>query len=313
MIDSQDKLPVLRLTVDGPLVGPARIPLADLADLAEGIQQAVRQIGSVIQTGSSRSAGRPEVGIEAATRLELVGLEEGSARLVLDFPADVARPFPDLDVGCLAIDSLVSGIEALSSHDALPVDWDDGVFRAVSSLGKTLDRGDVSTINLESRSRLSGTYTNTVSRRVKSRLERERPMEFVEVVGRLMMVDFNADKRRCRIEPPRGSAVECTYPLDLQSSLRELAHRFVQAEGYAEVQPDGKIRRLSILRLSPVTTPAGVVAEPAPRAIYALITEQAPPPFDTAQDFFDPSLWNGDEEVDAFLEWLGEHRDEAIL
>jgi len=308
---SQD--PVLRLIVHGPLVGQARMPLAELAELAEGIQQAVRQIGSVIQSGSSRVAGKLSASVEAATRLELIGLTEGSASLAVDFPLEVPRPFTGLDLGALAVDSLVSGIEALGSGETSPDDWDDGVYRAISTVNKALDRGGVSSIAFVTRSKRTGSYTKTVGERVKRRLERDRPMEFVEVVGRLMMVDFHADKRRCRIEPQRGRAVECTYPLDLRNDLRELAQQYVHADGYAEMRPDGGIQRLSILRLAPVSTPAGATAESAPRAIEALVEEQEPPPFESARDFIDPELWDGEEEVDAFLEWVNEARSQATL
>lgn len=305
--------PILRLIVDGPQVGPARIPLSDLADLAGGIQQAVRQIGSVIQTGQSRHAGRHSGVVDTSTRLELVSLEAGSARLEMDFPADIERPLPGFDLGALAVDSLVGGIGLLGSDDASPDDWDEGVYRAVSGFSRTLGRGGVSTITLETRTDRSCRYTSAVGERVKRRLDRERPMKFVDVVGRLMMVDFHAEKRRCRIEPMRGPAVECTYPLDLLNGLREYAQRYVHADGYAELDQDGKIRRLSILRLSPVSTPGTPTAEVVPRSIDALIDKQALQPFTSSQDFVDPELWDGDDEVDSFLRWVDEHRDQAVL
>ncbi len=305
--------PVLRLLVNGPLVGQARIPLSELAELAEGVQQAVRQIGLVIQTGSSRVAGKLSASVEAATRLELVGLTEGSASLAVDFPAEIPRPFAGLDLGALAVDSLVTGIESLGSGGPSPDDWDDGVYRAVSKVNRALDRGGVSSVALTTRSKRTGSYTKAVGERVKRRLERDQPMEFVDVVGRLMMVDFHADKRRCRIEPLRGRPVECTYPLDLRNDLRDLAQMYVRADGYAEMRPDGGVQRLSILRLSPVSTPAGVAAESAPRAIDTLVEEQAPAPFKTAREFVDPRLWSSEEEVDAFLAWVDDARNQATL
>jgi hypothetical protein len=305
--------PVLRLIVNGPLVGQARIPLSELAELAEGVQQAVRQIGLVIQTGSSRVAGKLSASVEAATRLELVGLTEGSASLAVDFPVGIPRPFAGLDLGALAVDSLVTGIESLGSGGPSPDDWDDGVYRAVSKVNRALDRGGVSNVAFTTRSKRTGSYTKAVGERVKRRLERDQPMEFVEVVGRLMMVDFHADKRRCRIEPPRGRPVECTYPLDLRNDLRDLAQMYVRADGYAEMRPDGGVQRLSILRLSPVSTPAGVAAESAPRTIDSLVQEQEPSHFETAREFVDPRLWSGEEEVDAFLAWVDDARNQATL
>lgn len=305
--------PVLRLIVNGPLVGQARIPLSELAELAEGIQQAVRQIGSVIQSGSSRAAGRLSASVEAATRLELVGLTEGSADLAVDFPVEVPRPFSGLDLGALAVDSLVTGIESLRTGGESPDDWDDGVYRAISTVNKALDRGGVSSVALISRSHRQSTFTKTVGDRVKRRLDREPPMEFLEVVGRLMMVDFHADKRRCRIEPQRGRPVECTYPLDLRDDLRTHAQQYVRADGYAEMRPNGDVQRLSILRLSPVSTPVGATAESAPRAIQTLVADQEQTRFESVRDFIDPELWDGEEEVDAFLEWVNAARDQATL
>lgn len=207
----------------------------------------------------------------------------------------------------------MAGIETLSSGGPTPPDWDDGVYRAIATINRSLDRRAVSSINFATRGQKGTAFTKTVAERVKKRLEQDRPMELVAVVGRLMMVDFHPDKRRCRIEPPNDRAVECTYPLDLRKDLRELAQRYVRAQGFAETRPNGEIQRLSILRIEPVSTPAGVAAESTPRAIDSMIEEQAPPRFETADDFVDPELWDSDEEVDAFLLWVNTARGQAAL
>lgn len=299
----------LLLTIEGPLVGVGRLPLVDLVDIAQGVQQALTQIASVIQFGASREAGSPRAEVEVPTRLELVGIKTASAGLVLDFPPDAARSFPNLDIGVLAIERLIDGVRRLHSGSETPDDWDDGVFRAVGILGKSLDRGHVTSVQLASRTSSPSTYTATSNERVKARLSLSSPLTFASIVGRLMMVDFNADKRRCRIEPPNEAPIDCTYPLDLQNTLLESVKRFVSAEGYAERRPDGSVRQLSILRLSPLKTPAGVEAEVRPRAISVLLGEQGVAPFGTVEALMDESLWEDDEEVQRFLAWVSDQRE----
>lgn len=299
----------LFLTIEGPLVGVGRLPLVDVADIAMGLQQALTQIASVIQFGSSREAGSPRPEVEVPTRLELVGIKTASAGLVLDFPPDTPRSFPGLDIGTLAIERLIHGVDSLHNGSGTPDDWDDGVFRAVRLMGKSLDRGHVTSVELASRTSSKSRYTATSHDRVKARLSLPSPLTFVTVVGRLMMVDFNTDKRRCRIEPPKDSPIDCTYPLDLQNTLLESVKRFVSAEGYAEHRTDGSIRQLSILRLSPLKTPAGAEAEVRPRAISQLLSEQGVGSFGTAEALVDESLWEDDEEVQRFLAWVSDQRE----
>lgn len=303
---------VLQLRVAGPSIGHARIPLADLADVAAGVQKAIQRIGQVIQSGSSQGSGRLQAQVEAATRLEFVGIEDGSALLLVDFPQDIDRALPMLDLGELAIDRLIDGLENVTEPAfELPSDWDDGVLRAISELGKTMQRGHVESVEMVRPNGRSSRFTPSTNEFIASQLERPLPLIERSVLGRLMMVDFDADKRRCRIEPTDGSKVECTYPLDLKEAVRSNATRFVEVKGYATEQ-NGRIKHLSILELVPLQTPAGVDAESEPKNLSQLIEEQGVQRISEANDLVDPDLWTDDAEVDAFLEWVNNERDAAL-
>lgn len=301
----------LELHLTGPGVSEGSIPLADLATIAEAIQKAVQQIGSIVKTGASHSGGRLSADLEAATRLELSQLSAGSVVLDVELADELPRPFEEFDVGLIAISRLVEGIGDVNSEAGTPEDWDDRVYRALRPLDRVLKRGNVSNIRIGHRAQRS-TITGRTSQRISERLTHKPSLEHRAVVGRLMMVDFDADKRRCRIEQADGVAVECIFPIDLLGLLRENAMRYVEVTGYGEMSDQGQLKRLSILQIQPVQTPAGVPAETATRAIDDLIDEQQVRPV-TARSLVDPSLWSDPSEVDEFLDWVQEHRDSALL
>ncbi len=59
---------------------------------------------------------------------------------------------------------------------------------------------------------------------------------------------------------------------------------------------------------SPVSDPPSSETE---IDLLALATDLQP--FGTTQAFVDQSLWDGEQEVDAFLEWVSQQRDQATL
>mgnify|MGYP003557420378 CR=1 FL=1 len=87
--------------------------------------------------------------------------------------------------------------------------------------------------------------------------------------------------------------------------------------------PNKPIHRLTVdrARVSPAQIPLSDPVEGSPVSdppsseteIDLLVLATDLQPFGTAQAFVDQSLWDGEQEVDAFLEWVSQQRDQATL
>ncbi len=310
-MDTSDAVRALELIVEGPGVGPARISLSDLSDIANAVQKAVRQIGSVAKTGVGYARGGLTAELELATRLELTALLPGSAALLLDFPVEIERSVSSPDVGLVAVNRLVSGINEVNNGVQTPSDWDDSVFRALEGVGRSVGRGRVESVVVRRPGGPTARYSVQTRERIRNHLATPRSVAFETFRGRLMMVDFDVDRRRCRIEQSDGLSIESTFPIDLVGELRENTMRFVEVAGYAERGPTGSVRRLSILRLSPLRTPSGAIAEVPLRGIEEVVRAQGITSA-SARSLIDQDLWQDTEEVDRFLQWVQDERSAPL-
>ena len=307
-----DRVPSpLEIRIAGPGVSEGRIPLEDLAVVAEAVQKAVRQIASIVKTGRSHSGGRLSASLESATRLELADLSAGSVVIDVDFANRFARPFEQMDVGEIALTRLVRGLDEFNSGESTPEDWSDSVYRALAPINRVLNREHVTSIAF-GRNGTTARFSRQTGELLAGRLTSRPELEFHTIRGRLMMVDFSVDRRRCRIEGPQTPPIDCTFPLDMIGTLRENATRFVEASGHAEIDKHQRPKRLSISRLRPIRSPAGAVVESPLRAIEDLVAAQEVPSIAVSQ-LHDPNLWRSDEELDEFLAWVDHERSQSSV
>src|SRR5437870_12978188 len=79
--------------------------------------------------------------------------------------------------------------------------------------------------------------TNAVRNAVAKRLSRPR-RAIVTVDGYLEMADFKPRDQKCRIEPPIGAAITCTFTSDLENSVGALVRKPVRITGEATFPPN---------------------------------------------------------------------------
>lgn len=310
---------LLALHLSGPAVKDGRISLSDLAELANGLQSAVLRVAEVL-------AGKPESGRPGRTSqeiadvcvLEVTGMVPGSLGLTMDLQSPKQlHLLEDRDLGHRAIDGLVSGGEALpSSNGPLPAGYDTGVVKAIVDMSHILDHG-VNEVTLTTgrqlpprRTTINRVKRDALSARVGHTTTRSRVVE-----GRLLMGDFKETGYQCRIHPPAGSSITCTFDEELRWPVLSALTHHVRVEGEA-TERNGSIVKLHIESIVPVAAQpdslGGVFSMPfdAELSLAELAAQQGVKPIKSIDDLR-MATWPEDESVDDLVATVRAWRDEG--
>lgn len=306
-------LPDLFVRIDGPGVKHGRIDLSDLARISADLQKIIYRIARVLRGEPGTKAGHPEADIGRLCALELVGLEASSVGLPLTL-AERERPFQGQDLGAAALDALVEGLDRIADeNEGLPQGWDMGVVQGLRDLGRDLGRGKSVIVFTRTWNGQQKTahLTPEVRDRIVDRIRGTVP-DRREVVGQLMMADFDVAHRRCRIDPAFGPSVECRFGEELEDVVLSFLRSYVRATGEAELDLYGHIQRLHILDLEPVEPPSAAESSGFWDAIDIdeLSRVQQISPFRDAAEYA-AATWESDEELDEFMEELRRDRKAA--
>jgi hypothetical protein len=278
----------------------------DLALVAAQVQRAVERIALVLRGREGMKPGRRPREVEELTRLEVVALRPGSVTLELDL-ARGERPLDEMDVGRQALGRLVDGLASLSEETALPVGWDAGVLLATKEMGTVLRRG-IERIDVEvrgdgavRRARLEPKTVEVLGRLVRGPVRNLRTVE-----GRLLMADFKETGTRCRVHPPMGPPVECTFDEAHRQAVLDALTRYVRVSGEAETdEATGRIRLLEIadIEVLDVVPRGGEVPYPFWQRLELdeLARVQGVEPVKDPGSLAAP-IWESGEELEEFLE-----------
>jgi hypothetical protein len=128
--------------------------------------------------------------------------------------------------------------------------------------------------------------------------------------GRLLMADFRVEGERCRLHPPIGDPIVCTFDESLSAKVHEFLRRYVRVRGEAREDAEtGRIASIAITTIEPVS-----VGEEAIETITAedfwqektleeLAEEQGVQSPVDFEDVFGKAaaLWESDEDFETFL------------
>jgi hypothetical protein len=299
VIQANDGGPRLEVRLTGPAAEGGRLRVDVLVEVAQSVQTAVTRLAYALRGESTVRRGRTPREIADLTRLELVGLRQGSTLLAFDL-AKQERPLDDLDLGIEALEAFEVGLASVAAGTVPPEPWDEGVVQAVEHITRVLDRGiDEIVVGrpgaAPAQQAVLTAWTREWLRAMGVRGERAR----VEVEGRLLMADFAATRDQARIHRPLDPPVRCTFPPDLESTVLRLLRRYVRASGWAEVDDDGQVGVLELESLEDAELAGG-------RSFWDLATleelagEQGIEPVHRIEDLAD-GTWPDDESVDDFL------------
>lgn len=277
-----------------------------LNDLTASLQVAVARLGLASRGEATVRPGRRPTEIADLTRLELVGVREGSTVLELRL-AEKARPlFDELDPGITALDSLADGLAAVEAGTRPPDLWDAGVSDAVGRLSRLFERG-IDELDFEhlGTERRSVTFTRETATRLVPTAPEVASGQRVVIEGRLLMADFGVPREKVRIHRPGAAPLTCTFPPALETLVLRLLRRYVRATGRATMAGDA-FREVMLDSIED--------AEPAPGRTFwdlptldELAAEQGVEPVERVEDLV-ADFWPDDESVDDFLAAI-ENRD----
>lgn len=253
MKDKHPKRPLLKIRFEGTSIHEGRILYDDLSTFVSNVSLAIERIINSIQTGESIKKGRPFKATQILSALEVVSTRKGSFGLALDLRRN-GQQFPGWDMGEQAVDILMQGLKSIENEGQLPKEYDQGVMIALREAGRIIDRG-IEKVSINSNSMLGSKralYTQPTREKVISRL-RKYEHGYAVVEGRLLMLDVEESKLRCRIRPSTGEPLGCRYDEDLAEQIMKYLRQFVQARGEATYDPTtGVITSLYIKDLEPI-------------------------------------------------------------
>ena len=299
MIQTSQSTSRLEVRLAGPAAKGGRLRLDVLVEVAQAVQMAVTRLAFGLRGEPTVRRGRTPGEIADLTRLELVGLHEGSTLLAFDL-AEHQRPLDELDLGVEALDAFEAGLTSLASGTMPSEPWDEGVFQAVEHITRVLERGIDEIVVGRPGAAPAQRAVLTKKTRERLRVAGARGVrERVVIEGRLLMADFAATRDQARIHRPLDPPVRCTFPPELEETVLRLLRRYVRAVGEAELDESGAIRLLRLESLDDAEPAAGRSFWDLP-TFDELAEEQGVEPVERIEDLV-AGFWPEDESVDEFL------------
>ena len=319
-MDAQGQRAPLIIHLEGPALTHHRMALRDLVLFSQQLQTAIDRIGRVLLgQNTSVRRGRKPAEIEKACTLEIVEVKGGSLTMVCDLPQEEQTSLLG-NLGEEALISFVQGIEAIDSQPRpyMPKGYDKGVLLALREGGKLLDHG-IGRITFDLRTP-KGHWTPVYTPDTHSRLvaQIQEPVENKRTVeGRLLMGDFRETGFRCRLHPPVGSPISCTFSEEQREAVLAALTRYVRLVGKAR-ETDGTIQTLRIEDVEILDQPEDT--EAAEQAYYfdssqtlEDLAEQQGVVVSAAFDNLLGDFWPEDEDIDEFTAtvrtWRHEERN----
>ncbi|ADG86748.1 hypothetical protein [Thermobispora bispora] len=245
----------MTVSVSGPVTEGGRLPLAELARIASGLQMTLERL-ALASTGTSIKPGRRPRDVVDAVRLDFTGFHEGSAVLEVSRPQEEAMN----DLLRESLRMLGEGIEFLRQGHPLPAYLTPPVLNGLRELAGGISPHGVSRIQFQHPG--GGFVIDSVFREALRRTPAQATEREVTVVGRLHMGDFSPATLRCRIDTYAGSIL-ADFGSDLRDVILDAMDQLVMASGRAELQPDGVTVR--VMHLETVKRLTGAPITPLDR------------------------------------------------
>ncbi len=231
--------PILRLRVRGPGIRRGRIPVPDLIRICQELQNAVTKQAEALEGRKTIHPGPAVASIQRECTLELLGIREGSTRLEFGLAKPQLPLIPDAGIGIEVVRELTGSIRSLGNGNRKNVD--PGVLQGLYALGSVVQSQRVSSIEFSSpkigrKAAIKGTFNQRVTERVAERLSSPRKA-IVHVDGILDMADFKQKDLKCRVDPPIGAPIACTFGPSQADLIYSLMRQPVRISGEATLQP----------------------------------------------------------------------------
>jgi hypothetical protein len=277
----------------GPATEGGRLPLAELARLASGLQASLERIALSLSGGTARPGRRPREIVDAV-RLDIVGFETGSAVLHIERTGQLSLD----DLLGRALDTLEEGINSLlRDPTALPEHFTPQVINGIRDLTGGISADAITRIEFVRDGRTRFTVDGGLQSAVRA-VGSTPVQQMVTVVGRLHMGDFSPAGLRCRVDAYAGSVL-CDFTLDLRNAVLDAMDEMVMAEGKGELDPNGA--SIHLLHLTGLAR----LDSARPESLDTLARQQQIQPVSSLDEF-------GGEPIDGFEEFMNAIRSARL-
>jgi hypothetical protein len=307
----------LKVKVEGPGVHRKSIAIPDLLKICGAIQTAVHRQAEAMEKPSAQTLRRGPITASAQEEctLELVGIVGGSTGLVFRY-AKPQQPLPlpeTTDFGSDVIAKVAETVRDLGGRSQLTNDVDAGVLDSLKELAEVLERKTISRISLNvprygGRHRPIRAVLNAAARQRINALVKMPTRSRQTVEGRLEMADFKDAGKLCRIHPPIGPALQCSFDPELEDQVYGALRRPVRLTGTAKLNPNtGKPDELKIETIEILDELLlGAKDFFASRSLEQLADAQGVRPLSNPDEL--KGGWPDDENVDEFIETIYQGR-----
>ncbi len=305
--------PILTLRIEGPGIRKGRVPIPALVLICQEAHNAINRQAEVLKSRKTMHPGPTAHSIQEACTLELIAIR-GNSPTILEF--DLRNPQRELDFseefGARAIKEFaaaISGINKKSTNNGV----DPGVLLRLYSLAgvitpKGISRIDWITHSLNGHRRtISAAITKVVRTRVAKKLSAPRKA-VVEVDGVLDMADFKKEDYKCRIDPPIGSPVMCTFDPQQANLIQSLLRKYVRVKGQGTIKP--YTDKIEVVHISEIVSLSPTAL--SDQSFFANVSLADLMAASNVRPLDDPSVLAGgipaDEDIDEMLKTIYDSR-----
>jgi hypothetical protein len=301
---------VLKVKVEGPRVHRKGIAVPDLVRICGALQSAVHRQAEAMEKPSAPTLRRGPITATAQQEctLELVDLKGGSTDLVFRY-AKSQQPLPIPEFATFGSDVLAriaETVKTFGGRKRAVAEVDAGVLDSLRELGEVLDKNSVTKISLtvprqNGRPRAIKAVLNaSVRERIAMRVKQPTQSQLT-IEGKLEMADFKETGKLCRVHPPVGLPLQCSFDPRLEDQVYGALRRPVRVSGTARLNPlSGRPEELSIENIEIMDELLlGAKDFFASRTLAQLAEAQGVHALDKPDEL--TGGWPNDEDVDEFV------------
>jgi hypothetical protein len=305
----------LKIKIEGPGVRAKSIAIPDLMKICGPIQTAIHRQAEAMEKPAAQTLRRGPITANAQEEctLELVGITGGSTGLLFQI-AKPQQPLPlpgTTDFGTDVVARVAETIRELGGRRQ--VDIDPGVLSSLRDLADVLERKTIARISLSvhrrdgARRAVRAVLSPAVRQRIAVLVKAPTHCELT-IEGRLEMADFKEGDKLCRIHPPIGLPLLCSFDAELEDQVYGALRKPVRLSGTARLNPNnGKPEELKIKELEIVDELlVGAKDFFAARSLQQLADAQGVRPLAHPEEL--TGGWPDEENVDEFVDAIYQSR-----
>jgi hypothetical protein len=308
---------VLKVEVEGPGVHTKSIAVPDLLKICSAIQTAVHRQAEAMELPSTQTLRRGPITASAQQEctLELFGISAGSTGLLFRY-AKPQQHLPLPEAGNFGADVLAKVAETIRGFERKKPqaqDIEPGVLDSLLELSEVLEKKRITRIALNvprhnGRPRaIKGVLNAAVRERITARVKSPTATQ-ITIEGKLEMADFKETGKVCRIHPPIGLPLQCTFEPDQEEEVYGALRKPARITGTARLNPNnGKPEELKIEKIEILDELLlGAKDFLASRSLAQLAEAQGVHPVTNPNEL--AGGWPIEENVDEFVDAVYESR-----